>query len=554
MTVGSIQFDSTFSAADSLRVADVSGLAPLSFNPPSPESLGRFLSSMSDDKPEVGSIRLALDSIAQNMSSPRDVSQPVAMPASHDSRARIIAEVPVVPVDKAQVVESPAVPVDKPQVVESLGGKAIVVEKPAIEKPVVEAHSAPSTPTAPIAQVVETLVVEQPVVKAPIAPAASSTPTVPVAQGVETLVVEQPVVKAPVAPTTPTAPIAQGVETVVVEKPVIVSDTPVAPAVPATPTVPVAQGVETVVVEKPVIASDTPVAPVVPATPTVPVAQVVETIVVEKPVVEAPTVPAAPSTPSAPAASAAPDSRTETIAEVPVTPATPVATPVVEAPIASAAPVTPVVEAPVAPVTQDSRPATIADAQVVKTPDTQVVDTQVVKTPAAQVAETPVAKSEVASAKAVVSGKRIAAPEEVVVIDLSQESARAATPLREAPFVAAAQQEIAASTASARTEAIVEVVNNVAEAIADQILVTPSLVRGEGQMIVRLKPEVLDGSEIRLSSESGTLAVEIVPSTPNAAKLAMEAMPRLETALAEHVSTFRQVSVSVRKGKGNEVV
>ena len=524
MTVGSIQFDSTFSAADSLRVADVSGLAPLSFNPPSPESLGRFLSSMSDDKPEVGSIRLALDSIAQNMSSPRDVSQPVAMPASDDSRARIIAEVPVVPVDKAQVVESPAVPVDKPQVVESLGGKAIVVEKPAIEKPVVEAHSAPSTPTAPIAQVVETLVVEQ------------------------------PVVKAPVAPTTPTAPIAQGVETVVVEKPVIVSDTPVAPAVPATPTVPVAQGVETVVVEKPVIASDTPVAPVVPATPTAPVAQGVETVVGEKPVVEAPVAPASPTTSTAPIAHASPDSRPATVAEVPVTPATPVATPVVEAPIASAAPVTPVVEAPVAPVTQDSRPATIADAQVVKTPDTQVVDTQVVKTPAAQVAETPVAKSEVASAKAVVSGKRIAAPEEVVVIDLSQESARAATPLREAPFVAAAQQEIAASTASARTEAIVEVVNNVAEAIADQILVTPSLVRGEGQMIVRLKPEVLDGSEIRLSSESGTLAVEVVPSTPNAAKLATEAMPRLETALAEHVSTFRQVSVSVRKGKANEVV
>ena len=492
MTVGSIQFDSTFSAADSLRVADVSGLAPLSFNPPSPESLGRFLSSMSDDKPEVGSIRLALDSIAQNMSSPRDVSQPVAMPASDDSRARIIAEVPVVPVDKAQVVESPAVPVDKPQVVESLGGKAIVVEKPAIEKPVVEAHSAPSTPTAPIAQVVETLVVEQ------------------------------PVVKAPVAPTTPTAPIAQGVETVVVEKPVIASDTPVAPVVPATPTAPVAQGVETVVGEKPVV--------------------------------EAPVAPASPTTSTAPIAHASPDSRPATVAEVPVTPATPVATPVVEAPIASAAPVTPVVEAPVAPVTQDSRPATIADAQVVKTPDTQVVDTQVVKTPAAQVAETPVAKSEVASAKAVVSGKRIAAPEEVVVIDLSQESARAATPLREAPFVAAAQQEIAASTASARTEAIVEVVNNVAEAIADQILVTPSLVRGEGQMIVRLKPEVLDGSEIRLSSESGTLAVEVVPSTPNAAKLATEAMPRLETALAEHVSTFRQVSVSVRKGKANEVV
>ena len=240
-----------------------------------------------------------------------------------------------------------------------------------------------------------------------------------------------------------------------------------------------------------------------------------------------------------------------------MTPITPVATPLVEVPVASAAPVAQVVapqvvEAPVAPFAPNAHPAPIAEAPV--TPTAPVAEAPVVKSPVAPVVEAPIAKSEIASAKPVVAGKRAAVPEEVVVIDLSQESARAAAPLREAPFVAAAQQEIAASTASARTEAIVEVVNNVAEAIADQILVTPSLVRGEGQMIMRLKPEVLDGSEIRLSSESGTLAVEIVPSTPNAAKLATEAMPRLETALAEHVATFRQVSVSVRKGKGNEVV
>jgi hypothetical protein len=65
MTVGAIQFDAIFSDADFLRVADASGLAPLTFNPPSPDALGRFLSSMSGDKPEIGSIRLAMESIAQ---------------------------------------------------------------------------------------------------------------------------------------------------------------------------------------------------------------------------------------------------------------------------------------------------------------------------------------------------------------------------------------------------------------------------------------------------------------------------------------------------------
>lgn len=488
MTVGSIQFDSIFSAADSLRVADASGLAPLSFNPPSPESLGRFLASMSDDKQEAGSIRLAMESIAQNLSSPRDVSKPVVAPDVPDSRAATIAEVPV----------AHAVPVAKAQVVESPDGKSLVVEKPVVEAPV--ASAVPATPTAPVAKVVETIVVEKPVVEAPIAHAAPATPTAPVAQVVETLVVEKPVVEAPVASSAST-PVGASRHSL--------GSASLLPDGSQTPT---GGG----------YLRDARISPVT---------QVVETVVGEKPVVGAPV---APTTPTAPIVSAAPDSLPATVAEVPVTPATQV----VEAPVAPAAPTI----------------ATAPIAEVPVTPAAPVAKSPVVESSATPVVEAPVAKSEVASAKPVVSGKRTAAPEDVVVIDLSQESARAAVPLREAPFVAAAQQEIAAATASARTEAIVEVVNNVAEAIADQILVTPSLVRGEGQMIVRLKPEILDGSEIRLSSESGTLAVEVVPSTPNAAKLATEAMPRLETALAEHVSTFRQVSVSVRKGKANEVV
>ena len=495
MTVGAIQFNDIFSDADSLRVADASGLAPLSFNPPSPEALGRFLSSMSDDKPEIDSIRLALDSIAQNMSSPSEAPKPVVTPFSHDSRAATIAEVPVVPVvpvAKAHVVES--------QVVESSVGNSIVVEKPVVEVPI-----APAMPAAPVAQ------------------------------AVETIVVEKPVVVAPAAPTTPSAPVAQVVESRVIEKPV--DEAPVAPAVQAMPVAPAAQVVEARTIEKPVV--EVPVAPAAPAIPTAPVAQVVETPVVEKPVVEMPV--AAPAAPATPTASVA------QVAEAPVAP-------VAEAPVAPVVEPPQVVETPAAPVVE--APATsVVGPKVVEAPVAPVIEPpQVVETPAAPVVEAPAAKSEVVSAKPVVAGKRTAVSEEVVVIDLSQESARAATPLREAPFVAAAQQEIAASTASARTESIIEVVNNVAEAIADQILVTPSLVRGEGQMIVRLKPEVLDGSEIHLSSESGTLAVEIVPSTQNAAKLATEAMPRLETALAEHVATFRQVSVSVRKGKVNETV
>ena len=437
MTVGAIQFDAMFSGADALCVADTSGLTPLSFNPPSSDAIGRFLLSMSDDKSAVDSIRLAMGSIAQNMSSPRDVSKPVVAPVAAGSRP------------------------------------AAIVGKPVVESPDTYCCS--------------TLVVEKPVVEAPIAPIA------------------------PVAPTTPTAPVAPVIEPLVAEKPVVEKPVVEAPAAPA--------------------ASDSRPATIaeVQSTPIAPVAT---------PVVESPVAPVAPG------------SRPATVATVQVTPASPVATPAVESPAAPVA--TPVVESPVASAAPDSRPVTVAEVSA--SPAAPIAKSPVASSPVAPVVEAPVAKSEVAAARPVVAEKRTAAPEEVVVIDLSQESARAASPLREAPFVAAAQQEISASTASARTEAIVEVVSNVAEAIAGQILVTPSLVRGEGQMIVRLKPEVLDGSEIRLSSESGTLAVEVVPSTPNAAKLATEAMPRLETALAEHVSAFRKISVSVRKGKGNEIV
>ena len=466
MTVGAIQFDAMFSGADALCVADTSGLTPLSFNPPSSDAIGRFLLSMSDDKSAVDSIRLAMGSIAQNMSSPRDVSKPVVAPVAAGSRPAAIVGKPVV--------ESP----------DTYCCSTLVVEKPVVEAPIAPiAPVAPTTPTAPVAPVIEPLVaekpvVEKPVVEAPAAPAASDSRPATIAE----------------VQSTPIAPVA----TPVVES-------PVAPAAPGSRSEAVAE---------------------VPVTPAASVA----TPVVESPV--------------------APDSRPATVATVQVTPASPVATPAVESPAAPVA--TPVVESPVASAAPDSRPVTVAEVSA--SPAAPIAKSPVASSPVAPVVEAPVAKSEVAAARPVVAEKRTAAPEEVVVIDLSQESARAASPLREAPFVAAAQQEISASTASARTEAIVEVVSNVAEAIAGQILVTPSLVRGEGQMIVRLKPEVLDGSEIRLSSESGTLAVEVVPSTPNAAKLATEAMPRLETALAEHVSAFRKISVSVRKGKGNEIV
>ena len=114
----------------------------------------------------------------------------------------------------------------------------------------------------------------------------------------------------------------------------------------------------------------------------------------------------------------------------------------------------------------------------------------------------------------------------------------------------------AVSAATARTESIVETVNQIVEAVAGQILVAPGIAHGEGEVKIMLKPTVLDGSEITMSSKDGTLAVNIAPATPDAAAAAAAALPRLETALAEHAPAFHHVTVALatKKGSRNEAV
>ena len=119
-----------------------------------------------------------------------------------------------------------------------------------------------------------------------------------------------------------------------------------------------------------------------------------------------------------------------------------------------------------------------------------------------------------------------------------------------------AVQEVAAvSAATARTETLVETVNQVVEAVVGQLVVTPSLMQGEGEVRMTLKPTVLDGSDITLSAKGGTLTVAVAPATPSAEQAVTAALPRLEIALAEHAPAFRHVEVALaaKKGKIDEV-
>jgi hypothetical protein len=139
------------------------------------------------------------------------------------------------------------------------------------------------------------------------------------------------------------------------------------------------------------------------------------------------------------------------------------------------------------------------------------------------------------------------------------------TPLVHSPLVApppldagavARPSELAASAASARTEAIVETVNEIVETVVDRISVTPTLAQGEGEIRITLRPTVLDGSTVSLSAKGGELTVIVAPATPDAAHLASAALPRLEAALAAHAPAFHHVAVVLatsKKGKSDEI-
>ena len=105
--------------------------------------------------------------------------------------------------------------------------------------------------------------------------------------------------------------------------------------------------------------------------------------------------------------------------------------------------------------------------------------------------------------------------------------------------------------ASARTIAIAQAVDKVVEAVSAQIEIRPSIVNGEGEIVIRLKPTVLDGSEIKLAAKDGILSMEITPATSQAEQIVARSVPQLERALAEHIPAFHGFTVAVRS-RGEE--
>ncbi len=97
-----------------------------------------------------------------------------------------------------------------------------------------------------------------------------------------------------------------------------------------------------------------------------------------------------------------------------------------------------------------------------------------------------------------------------------------------------------------------EVLIQAAEAVADTILVSPGLLRGEGEIRVQLRPDVLDGTEIRIGVSGRQLDVAFMPSTADMSALIEQCRPQLEQHLAARIHRF-SVSVSVsKKARGGD--
>ena len=126
-------------------------------------------------------------------------------------------------------------------------------------------------------------------------------------------------------------------------------------------------------------------------------------------------------------------------------------------------------------------------------------------------------------------------PEQVQII------APAPLPI-ELPAAAVRQQPV-----SAAPSAIAHMFVAAAEAVADAILVSSGFANGEGSLIVRLRPEVLGGSEIRLVAKDGALAVVVNAATQDVQEMVETNRTRFEQHLAEKVHTWR-ISVAVRRG------
>ena len=123
---------------------------------------------------------------------------------------------------------------------------------------------------------------------------------------------------------------------------------------------------------------------------------------------------------------------------------------------------------------------------------------------------------------------------------LPREVPPAAAPMAAAesvPQQAGPVQTAAVPDAAARVTAMLRAA---ADAVAASVQVSPDLARtGTGEIRVRLRPDVLDGSSVRFEASGGDLKITLYPATQAAAAVLEAHLERFRTHLAERVANWR---------------
>lgn len=555
MTVGEISLDTAISCIDGLVFFDTSGIQPLSFTPPSREAVERFMASMGGE--DAVADRPAVDkSVVEHIVAGHPVvDTPTVESTAVLERPQPQIERPVAVVGR-EVLDRPAVVQEPRQIQEQhqiLEVKTVQETKPiqeprhvvatTIAKPEVSVDTADDTPDVvnvvvkqelsdTAAPVIEHTVVERPVVeRLPVERPPVERAVVEHAVDEHQVVIERP---QPQIERSVVAGPEVGDRAVVVHEPRQIQDPRQIqePKQVQEPT-----HVVTTTTVKPEVPIDTPdVAKIVVKQEAPVVASVVEHSVAEKTVVAYPVV-------------------ERSVVERPVAERPVAERPVVEHPVVERAGVEhAVAERPVVserPQPQIEQPVVagreVGGRLVVVQEPQQIQQQQQIQQPRRAQEPTHIATTTIAKPEVSADAPARKSP------GVLQEASRVV--MAQMPFV---MQSVTRSdvqpAVSSRTEAIVATVEKMVDAIVTQILVTPSLIKGDGQMLVRLKDDVLDGSTIKLAFSGGALDVVVEPTTHVAERLAVGAAPKLEAALAEHVAAFHHVKIFVKKGRHNEAV
>ncbi len=94
-----------------------------------------------------------------------------------------------------------------------------------------------------------------------------------------------------------------------------------------------------------------------------------------------------------------------------------------------------------------------------------------------------------------------------------------------------------------------QVLVQAAQAVADTLLVSPGLLRGQGEVVVQLRPDVLEGTEVRIAVTGRQLDVQFQPKTVDMAVLLENCRTQIANHLTAKIATFN-VTVDVRKKRG----